>query len=254
MKKELYDAIRNHYLPDLMFYTDSSCLNVRITKSMTTVSISIAKVLDGHKGRPEKGVSKYDYNKAAYFSVTIPACVNISRNISAILKGTYVNPKTNNDQYKHVFSLVNFPIVNGQKCNSFLSLQKMKNSNDNSVTMSITINPPKERGQEKATFVFQDTYELERFVNFINAVATQLDFLRLSQRSSMDYLKSVLDDSNNNSGYSKNNSNNNYSNNNQEEKDDELPFESPGDDSASSDSDDIGDIFGSVPGNDNPFV
>lgn len=164
-----------------------STIGYGISADFTGVQIYISKALNPNasKKQPAKGENVFDHAHKILVTLSPSECYELVRNCQKIISGTYVNPKSNNEESKNSLIFFHFPFKNKNmgkdKEPSICSFGPAKDNNGNLTNcLRITLIPPQSIKEQSymASYIFRQGSELDQFLYFMNNVATNLPFIQ----------------------------------------------------------------------------
>lgn len=171
--KNILNQLANFTMADVEFYNPKVAhMKLNISLNTGCIQVSMSDALDHNfTGRPQKNQKLFDHDNKVFFSLSPFECSFISRNMQALMNGTFTNPNPKDNMQKAI-TVNHFDDNNLSK----FAIERIVDK-DGKVTglLKVVIFPPKNR-KGKTTYYTLRGDELVVFRNFINHGATDLPY------------------------------------------------------------------------------
>lgn len=165
---DMKDFFKKFRFENPVIYSTNASIEWSVTDKFRKMSIKITPAIDGaSKGRPQKGVKKYDYDKTVFFSLEIHECWTLLSVYDKLVKGDFnLNDKNEKNRGKLVFTHFSNETPN------YLIIEPSKE--EGSITGGLRLGIVKNKG---GSCGFQLTAaQTKRFMAFVGNCAKNLDF------------------------------------------------------------------------------
>ena len=189
---QVLNQFGNFTISEVSFYNPKVAhIGLGVSVNTGTMQISMSKSTDPNfSGRPEKGQQLYDHKNKVFFGLSPVECSFITRNMQALMNGTFKNPNAKEAKFPNAITITHFRENKPSK----LILERATDREGNATgSLKITVFPPPGEPGVITSYVLRAD-ELVVFTNFVKHCAIDLPYhISLTKAISKALNKAIFD-------------------------------------------------------------